>query len=210
LLCFVVIFHVVSCKILQKQEKTMKKRTVCCVLVALVISVTAGGPLFAGGKREVPAAEQGAGKAPVTILVAAAASLRNAFEQDLIPRFQAAYPWITVEGTYDSSGKLQAQIEQGLGADVFMSTAMTQMNNLAAGGLVQESEARALLENKIVLIKPVGVSTAVTGFADITAAPVIALGDPASVPAGQYAREIFSNLGIWEAVGRPGPVWGPT
>jgi molybdate transport system substrate-binding protein len=143
---------------------------------------------------------QGAAEQPVTMLVAAAASLRNAFEQELIPRFQAAYPWITVEGTYDSSGKLQTQIEQGLEADVFMSAATTQMTNLVNGALVREDAVRPLLENRIVLIKPLGISTTVTGFQDITAAPLIALGDPASVPAGQYAQEIFTNLGIWDAV----------
>jgi molybdate transport system substrate-binding protein len=133
-------------------------------------------------------------------MVAAAASLRNAFEGEIIPQFQAVYPWITVEGTYDSSGKLQTQIEQGLEADVFMSAATTQMDNLVKGGLVRGDAVRPLLENKIVLIKSVGVSTVVTGFQDIIAAPVIALGDPASVPAGQYAQEIFTSLGTWDAV----------
>ena len=174
----------------------MKKRAFYCVLIGLAAFVLVQNPVFAGGKKDKPAAAQ----APVSILVAAAASLRNACEQELIPRFQAAYPWITVEGTYDSSGKLQTQIEQGLGADVFMSAALTQMNNLVKGGFVAEQSVKPLLENKIVLIKPVGIASAVTGFSDITAAAVIALGDPASVPAGQYAQEIFTSLGIWDAV----------
>jgi molybdate transport system substrate-binding protein len=139
-------------------------------------------------------------KQPVTILIAAAASLRNAYEQELIPRFQAKYPHITVEGTYDSSGRLQTQIEQGLAADVFMSAATTQMDNLVKGGNVAADSVRPLLENKIVLVKTAGTSTAVTGFGNITAAKVIALGDPASVPAGQYAQEIFTSLGNWDAV----------
>ena len=48
---------------------------------------------------------------PVTIMIAAAASLEYSFRNELIPQFQKKYPWITVEGTYDSSGKLQIQIE---------------------------------------------------------------------------------------------------
>lgn len=63
---------------------------------------------------------------PVTILVAAAASLEYSYKDELIPMFQEQYDWITVDGTYDSSGKLQQQIEAGLEADVFMSAAMTQ------------------------------------------------------------------------------------
>jgi molybdate transport system substrate-binding protein len=173
-------------------------KTVSRVLTGLMVCVLVQAPLFARGRQEGRAPESE--NQPVTILVAAAASLRNAYEQELIPQFQAKYPWITVEGTYDSSGRLQTQIEQGLEADVFMSAAVTQMDNLVKGGFVEGQAVRPLLENKIVLIKPAGFSTTVTGFRDITAAPVIALGDPASVPAGQYAEEIFTNLGIWDAV----------
>jgi molybdate transport system substrate-binding protein len=159
-------------------------------------------PLWARGRQDQGTAAPQALQANqnVSILVAAAASLRNAFEQELIPKFQAKYPHITAEGTYDSSGKLQTQIEQGLEADVFMSAAVTQMNNLVRGGFVGEASVRPLLENKIVLIKTAGASTAVIGFQNISAAGIIALGDPASVPAGQYAQEIFTSLGIWDGV----------
>jgi molybdate transport system substrate-binding protein len=173
-------------------------RTAGIILLALFLL---GGPLFAGGNKEpAPAAPEAETREPVTIMVAAAASLRLSFEDELIPRFQAKYPWITVEGTYASSGQLQTQIEQGLQADVFMSAATTQMDNLVKGGHINAASVMPLLENKIVLIKPAGTSTAVIGFQNITQAGVIALGDPASVPAGQYAREAFTSLGIWEAV----------
>ncbi|MDR1446384.1 MAG: molybdate ABC transporter substrate-binding protein [Treponema sp.] len=161
----------------------------------LLLLIVSGGPVFAGAKTEAAEAKE-----PVTIMVAAAASLRLSFEDELIPRFQAKYPWITVEGTYDSSGKLQTQIEQGLQADVFMSAATTQMDNLVKGGYIHADSVKSLLENKIVLIKPAGTSTPVTEFSNITRANIIVLGDPASVPAGQYAREAFTSLGIWDAV----------
>ena len=95
-------------------------------------------------------------KEPVTILVAAAASLEYSYTEQLIPMFQDQYPWITVEGTYDSSGKLQTQIEEGLEADVFMSAAMKQMNALNDEGLMASDSIVELLENKIVLIEPAG------------------------------------------------------
>jgi molybdate transport system substrate-binding protein len=164
------------------------------VLATLASAQTA---LFAGGKKD-PAAQTA--NPPVTILVAAAASLEYSYVQELIPLFRQKYPWITVEGTYDSSGRLQTQIEQGLEADVFMSAATRQMNALADQNLVSKDSILPLLENKIVLIKPAGVSTAVTGFQNAALASVIALGDPASVPAGQYAQEAFTSLGNWAAV----------
>jgi molybdate transport system substrate-binding protein len=177
-------------------------RWFCFISALLVMNVAAPGSLYARGRQEASPGGQEAAveQAPVTMLVAAAASLRNAFEQELIPRFQARYPHITVEGTYDSSGRLQTQIEQGLAADVFMSAAVTQMNNLVRGNHVAGDSVRPLLENKIVLIKARGGSTPVTGFQNITAAGLIALGDPASVPAGQYAQEVFTSLGNWDAV----------
>ena len=58
----------------------------------------------------------------VTILVAAAASLKYSYDDELIPMFEKANPGIKVEATYDSSGKLQTQIDDGLDADVFMSS----------------------------------------------------------------------------------------
>jgi molybdate transport system substrate-binding protein len=189
----------------------MKKETnlISKVLLAAVLFSMAGTAVFAGGKKDSSAAPAPAAQnEPVTILVAAAASLRNSVEQELIPQFQAKYPWITVEGTYDSSGKLQTQIEEGLGADVFMSAAPTQMNNLVNKNLVAKDTVKPLLENKVVLIKPVGTTTAVTSFQTITQAKTIALGDPASVPAGQYAKEAFTNLGIWDAVQAAKPSLG--
>jgi molybdate transport system substrate-binding protein len=173
----------------------MKKKRIVWILMTLVMLGFAQTALFARAKGEKASA-----KPRVTILVAAAASLEYSYVQELIPRFQKEYPWITVEGTYDSSGKLQTQIEQGLEADVFMSAATRQMNALADKNLVSKDSILPLLENKIVLIKPAGTSTAVTGFPDAALAGVIALGDPASVPAGQYAKEAFTSLGNWAAV----------
>lgn len=135
-----------------------------------------------------------------SIMIAAAASLQNVFEKGLIPEFNKAYPNIKVTGTYDSSGKLQTQIEAGLEADIFFSAATKQMNELKDAGLIDASSIINLLENKIVLIGTSGVKTKVTGFENITDASIIAIGDPASVPAGQYAQEIFTSLGAWDAV----------
>lgn len=134
------------------------------------------------------------------ILIAAAASLKNAFEEELIPMFQEQYPSIVVKGTYDSSGKLQTQIEEGLEADVFMSAATTQMNALDEEGLIASETITDLLENKIVLIVPEGNEAGLSAFEDIANAESIALGDPASVPAGQYAEEALTNLGLWDGI----------
>ena len=135
-----------------------------------------------------------------SILVAAAASLKNAYEDELIPMFEEQYPGVTVEGTYDSSGKLQTQIEEGLEADVFMSAAVKQMTALDEEGMIASDTIVDLLENKIVLIVPAGSDSKIDSFEKIGDAASIALGDPESVPAGQYAKEALTNLNVWDSI----------
>ncbi len=154
----------------------------------------------ADAKAEADTKAEAASGQETEILVAAAASLKNAYEEELIPMFQAKYPGVTVKGTYDSSGKLQTQIEEGLEADVFMSAATKQMTALDGEGMIASDTITNLLENKIVLIVPAGSGSGLARFEDIEKAESIALGDPASVPAGQYAEEALTSLGIWDKI----------
>jgi len=137
-----------------------------------------------------------------TITVAAAASLKNCLDDILIPMFQEKYPNIKIKTTYDSSGKLQTQIEEGADVDVFMSAAMKQMNALDEKGLIAEDSIVQLLENKIVLIVSTNNTKDLSKFEDVLKADTIAIGDPESVPAGQYAKEALTNLCIWEEISR--------
>ena len=134
------------------------------------------------------------------ILVAAAASLKNAYEDKLIPMFEEQYPEVSIEGTYDSSGKLQSQIEAGADVDIFFSAALKQMEALQEEGYIAEDASVDLLENKIVLIVPAGKENGYTSFEDIVNADMIAIGDPESVPAGQYGKEALENLDLWSSV----------
>ena len=78
--------------------------------------------------------------------------------------------------------------------------AMKQMNALEDEGLVDADSVVELLENKIALIVPKDSTLGITGFEDITKAEKIAVGDPESVPVGQYSKEAFENLGMWDDV----------
>ncbi|MFT3984573.1 MAG: molybdate ABC transporter substrate-binding protein [Lachnospiraceae bacterium] len=146
--------------------------------------------------EEAPAEEAVSGE----LMIAAAASLENSLTNEIIPLFNEKYPDVTVTGTYDSSGKLQTQIEEGAPVDVFFSASTKQTDALAEGGLIDQADIVNLLENKIVLIVPEGTEADYAEFTDITKAKAVAIGDPESVPAGQYAQESLTNLGIWEDV----------
>ena len=105
-----------------------------------------------------------------------------------------------MEGSYDSSGKLQTQIEEGMEADLFFSAATKQMDALTEEGYIKEDSEKKLLENKIVAIVPKDSNLEINSFEDLVKADTIALGDPASVPAGQYAQEALTSLDLWDAV----------
>ena len=129
-----------------------------------------------------------------------AASLSNAMEE-IQKNFNETYPDVEILYNADSSGTLQTQIEEGARCDIFFSAADKQMNALVDENLARKDTVEDILENKVVLIKPKDGETKVTGFENITDAANIALaGD--SVPVGQYAREIFDNLGITDEVNK--------
>ena len=129
-----------------------------------------------------------------------AASLSNAMEE-IQKNFNETYPDVEILYNADSSGTLQTQIEEGARCDIFFSAADKQMDALVDENLAKKDTVEDILENKVVLIKPKDGETKVTGFENITDAANIALaGD--SVPVGQYAREIFDNLGITDEVNK--------
>ena len=138
---------------------------------------------------------------PVELLVSAAASLT-----DVMPKLAEVYagiaPLVTLTFTYGSSGALRAQIEEGAPVDVFISANMKHMNALLDDNLILPDSNFPLLENKVVLIVPLGSETAIASFEDLVtdAVPLVGMGEPTSVPAGQYAQQVFTSLGIWDAI----------
>lgn len=141
------------------------------------------------------------GTAKGEIIVSAAASLTDAMNE-LIGMYKKIEPNLKVTPTYGSSGALQKQIEQGAPVDVFISAAPKQMNALEQLGLLSPNTRKDLLLNQVVLIIPKDSKSGITQFADLAGPQVkqIALGEPGSVPVGQYSEEIFTALGILDAV----------
>ncbi|MDO5787340.1 MAG: molybdate ABC transporter substrate-binding protein [Phascolarctobacterium sp.] len=169
----------------------MKRFLVLTICIMALVSMGCGSD---SKKAATPAKEQ------KTVQLAAAASLEKVFEQQLIPSFTKKHPEIKIQGVYDGSGKLQNQIENGLNADIFISAANKQMQALDKKGYMDSATIKPLLENKLVLFVPAKGDSAIKEFKDIAKAKHPAIGDPASVPAGQYAREALTSLGLWTQV----------
>lgn len=130
------------------------------------------------------------------IVISAASSMQNVLKK-LETLYRQQYPQAKITFNFGSSGSLQHQIEQGAPIDVFISAAPQQMNRLTKKGLLLVETRRNLVENQMVLVVPKD-SLAANDFADLSKKSVkqVALGEPNSVPAGHYAKEILTNINL--------------
>ena len=150
----------------------------------------------------------------VEITVFAAASMQESLNA-VIERYREVAPEVTVTATYDSSGTLKTQIQEGAPCDLFISAAPKQMNALDGTligdpdrnpdglDLVVQGTRIDLLENKVTLAVPEGNPAGIETFdqlADLLKSGnvLLAIGN-SDVPVGQYTLKIFSYYGIDEA-----------
>lgn len=140
---------------------------------------------------EAPAGEAGE---EVTVIMFAAKSL-NTVMDDIIATYQETHPGVTIVPSYDSSGTLQTQIQEGAACDVFFSAAQKQMNTLEEGGFVVDGTRHNVVNNQVVVVTYPDSGTTVTGLEDLSNAANMALAD-GSVPVGKYTRQALVNAGI--------------
>lgn len=136
----------------------------------------------------------------VNLTVSAAASLTESMEE-IKKLYASEKSNVNIVYNFGSSGSLQQQIEQGASVDIFFSAASKQMEALDQKSLIVKESKKDLLENKIVLITAKDVS-GISDFKDVTSDKVkkIALGEPKSVPVGQYSEEVFTKLSLLDKV----------
>lgn len=133
------------------------------------------------------------------ITVFAAASLENALNE-VIKKYNETQPNVTIIPSYDSSGTLLAQIEEGAACDVFFSAAQKQMDTLQNDDqLVVDGTRHNVVNNQVVVITYKGSGTAVTGLENLKDAKSIAMAN-GSVPVGKYTRQAMVNAGMLDAV----------
>lgn len=158
-----------------------------CLAAALAALISMGAPATSG-----------------EVNVFAAASLQPALDP-------IATAWRVVSGhdarlTYAGTPALAKQIEQGAPADVFISADTEWMGYLEAKGLIREGTRADRIGNRLVLIAPVASARASIELqpgVDLTAVigdGRLAMGDPASVPAGRYGKAALESLGLWRSV----------
>ena len=140
---------------------------------------------------------------PREVTVYGAASLTNAL-QDIGNAFSAG-GGAKVKFSFAASSLLARQIEAGAEADMFFSADSEWVNYLADRNLIQAATRKEILGNRLVLIAPSD-STVVLEIKpnfpllEALGDGRLAVADPDSVPAGKYARQALTSLGVWRSV----------
>ena len=179
----------------------MKKIVAILLAAVLLLALTACG----GAKKE---------EAKVELIVFAAASMTETMDK-IIEQYKTVAPNVTIIPTYDSSGTLKTQIQNGADCDLFISAAQKQMNQLDYSkdaeanpdGLdfVLQGTRVNLLENKVVLAAPDDNKAGIESFADLATdkLSLLCIGND-DVPVGAYTLEILDYLGIREELENSG------
>jgi len=130
--------------------------------------------------------------------VFAAASLSDALKE-LAPLFQTATGH-TLRCNFGASGTLARQIKEGAPADVIFSADELRVDQLEKAGLLLPGTRKTILANTLVLVVAAAGGAPVSTLADLTKADIhrVAIGEPATVPAGTYAKEHLQKLGLWQ------------
>ncbi|WP_298912646.1 molybdate ABC transporter substrate-binding protein [uncultured Nostoc sp.] len=135
-----------------------------------------------------------------SILVSAAASLKETLEE-IKPLYQQTKSNINITYNFGASGALQQQIEQGAPADIFISAGKKQVDALEEKGLLVPGSRTNLANNRLVLIVAQDV-VGISSFYNLTDSKIkkIAIGEPRSVPAGQYGEQVLKKLKLYDRV----------
>jgi len=160
------------------------KRFSALVLIPLALSALFVSSLHAQRDKE--------------ILVSAAVSLKDAFEEMGV--LYEKQTGVRVRLNLGASGLLQKQIEAGAPVDVYASAGMKQMDALQAGGLIAAESRRSFARNSLVLVVPSGSTLSLNSFAGLLSSRItrLAIGNPKTVPAGQYAEQALKSMALWE------------
>lgn len=139
-------------------------------------------------------------------LVLAAASLQESLEAAADAWQARGHPRPVL--SFAGTSALARQIEAGAPADLFISADEEWMDELARKGLIRDRTRATFLGNRLVLVEPATRHTRLVlepgdALARALGKERLAMADPDAVPAGRYAREALTSLGVWpEIAGR--------
>ncbi|MGM9525605.1 MAG: molybdate ABC transporter substrate-binding protein [Peptococcaceae bacterium] len=173
----------------------MKQKAKILLVLGLVCGLLLAGCGGSGQQQQQAEEQPGA-----ELHVFAAASLTDCLDE-IIALYEAESN-NTVVAVYESSGTLEKQIEEGADCDIFISANQKYMDKLEEVDAVNTETRKDLLGNALTLIASADKADVVVDVDSLLSddVTVIAIGEPSDVPAGQYAQEMFENLGLWDEI----------
>ena len=135
------------------------------------------------------------------LTVSAAASLTDAFKE-IGRAFEVQDPDTEVQFNFGASDALVQQLAAGAPIDVLATADQDSMDKAAAQKLIEPATRTNFARNTLVAIAPADREVVPQGLPDLERDDItrIGLGNPASVPAGRYARDALERAGRWSAI----------
>lgn len=135
------------------------------------------------------------------ITVFAAVSLSDCFKE-IVTAYKAQQPDTTIWLNTGASGTLLHQMENGATTDIFASADVATMTSATQAGLVQADDVQIFAENRLVVIVPANATVRPASLDELATGTLrrIAMGNPATVPAGVYARGALTARGLWPSL----------
>jgi len=194
----------------EKKEKAVSRKGVSAkTLLAFLMAAALAFALFGCGstppveepKADTPVVEEEPMPEPVELQIFAANSLEKALPevQDL---YSAAHPEVTFADTqFKASGDLVEQLNAGGTADLLITASKGSMDTAVENGSIDEPTRIDLFTNDLVVVRATGSDIAVSALEDVASANFarIAIGDGATVPAGQYANQALNSIGLYSS-----------
>jgi molybdate transport system substrate-binding protein len=132
------------------------------------------------------------------LTISAAASLKEPLEE-IVKQYEKATD-IKVNINFGGSGALQKQIEQGAPVDLMISAGKSQVDALMNKGIADKSTYSEVLSNTLVLIVLNSYDKNINLIEMLKDKDImLALGETAVVPVGQYSKEFLQNIKLWES-----------
>jgi molybdate transport system substrate-binding protein len=134
------------------------------------------------------------------LTVFAAASVSDALTE-IAPAYTRA-TGDTLRFNFGASGTLARQIKEGAPADLILSADELRVDQLEKAGLILPGTRQTILANQLVVVVAAENGAAIPALADLAKPAVrrIAIDEPATVPAGTYAKQLLEKLGLWTLV----------
>jgi molybdate transport system substrate-binding protein len=141
---------------------------------------------------EAPTAAPTKAAASGTLIVFAAASLTDAFEE-LATAFETANPGTDVVYNFAGSQQLSAQINEGAPADVFASANASQMRVAIEGTRVVSGTQKTFVRNRLVVITPSDNPAGIASLQDLAQPGLRLILADSVVPVGQYSLDFLAK-----------------